>query len=64
MVCAPDLIRQILDIAAGKLRIDAGAAGVLKLNLGSLQINHDIPLPLTVGRGAFQRGTRSELTTP
>jgi hypothetical protein len=33
MMSAPDLIGQFLDIAAGKLRIDARAAGILQLDL-------------------------------
>jgi hypothetical protein len=41
---ATDLIGEFLDVAACKLCIDARPAGVLKLDLGSVQINHDIPL--------------------
>jgi hypothetical protein len=41
---APDFISQLLDIAGRKLRVDAGAAGVLQFDLDGVQINHDIPL--------------------
>jgi hypothetical protein len=44
VVSTPNLIGQLLDIAAGQLRIDARAAGVLQLDLSCVKINHVIPL--------------------
>jgi hypothetical protein len=40
----PDLFRQFLDIAAGQFRSDARLAGVLKLDLNGVEVDHFVPL--------------------
>jgi len=38
----PDFFGQLFDIAAGQFRIDASLAGIVELDLDSLEINHGI----------------------
>lgn len=42
----PDLLRQFFDVAASQLRIDAGPAGILQLDLDSLKVDHGVPLSI------------------
>jgi len=38
----PDFFGQFLDIAAGQFRIDASLAGIVELDLDSLEVDHGI----------------------
>ena len=44
VVGLPDFLGELLDIAAGQLRIDASLAGVLQLDLNCLKVDHCVPL--------------------
>jgi hypothetical protein len=47
----PNLFGQFLDIAAGQLGVDASSAGIVKLDLDSLEVNHGITLPQLLMNG-------------
>jgi hypothetical protein len=51
MMGTPDLFRQFLDIAAGKLRSDAGLTSILQLDLDSVKVNHCVPLSWVTNLG-------------
>ena len=38
----PDLLGQLFDVAAGQFCIDASPAGIVELDLDSLEVNHGI----------------------
>ena len=40
VVGLPDLFSQFLNIAASQFRFDTSPAGIVKLNLDSLEVNH------------------------
>jgi hypothetical protein len=40
----PDLLGQLLDVAARQFRIDAGLTGIVELDLDRLEINHGLTL--------------------